>query len=87
MIAQTATKSQILLARLVVALVAVLIVLGLLWYGLSAEVHGRIWKDIVDRPGGPMTFRFILQPCMAAVAALLDGIKDARLGPQTGYWQ
>ena len=27
-----------------------------------------------------MSFRFILQPVMAAIAALHDGIKDARLG-------
>ena len=84
--AGTATRSQILLARLVVAAIAVLIVLGLFWYGLSAEVRGRIWQDIVDRPGGPMTFRFILQPLMAAVAALLDGIKDARLGRSPYLW-
>jgi hypothetical protein len=84
--AETATRSQILLARFVVALIAVLIVLGLFWYGLSAEVHGRIWRNILDRPGGPMTFRFILQPCMAAVAALLDGIKDARLGRSPYLW-
>ena len=27
-----------------------------------------------------MTFRFVLQPAMAAVAALRDGVNDARLG-------
>ena len=27
-----------------------------------------------------MTFRFILQPAMAAIAALRDGVSDARLG-------
>ncbi len=27
-----------------------------------------------------MKFRFILQPAMATIAALQDGIKDARLG-------
>ena len=48
-------------------------------YGFSAEVHQRLWQDIFDRPGGPMSFRFILQPLMAAIAALHDGAKDARL--------
>jgi hypothetical protein len=80
MTTDTASHTQILLARLAVILLLVLAVLGFLWYGLSAEVHERIWRDIGERPGGPMTFRFILQPCMAALAALHDGIKDARLG-------
>jgi hypothetical protein len=35
---------------------------------------------MVARPGGPMTFRFILQPAMAAAMALRDGAHDARLG-------
>jgi hypothetical protein len=46
-----------------------LVVLGLIWYGFSAEVHQRIWKDIFDRPGGPMSLRFLLQPVIAAIAA------------------
>ncbi len=33
-----------------------------------------------------MTFRFILQPVMAAIAALHDGIKDARLGRSPYFW-
>lgn len=78
--ADTATTTQIFLARLVVILAALLILSGLLWYGFSAEIHQRIWSDIAARPGGPMTFRFILQPCMAAIAAFHDGLKDARLG-------
>jgi hypothetical protein len=63
----------------VVVLAAVLIVLGFAWYGFSAEVHQRIWRDIAERPGGPMSFRFLLQPTMAFIAALHDGIQDARV--------
>ena len=33
-----------------------------------------------------MTFRFILQPVMAAVAALSDGIEDAKLGRPAYLW-
>ena len=33
-----------------------------------------------------MTFRFILQPAMAGLAALRDGISDARLGRQPFLW-
>ncbi len=35
---------------------------------------------VFDRLGGPMSFRFILQPIMATIAALHDGIGDARTG-------
>jgi hypothetical protein len=65
------------MAWTVVVLAAVLIVLGFAWYGFSAEVHQRIWRDIAERPGGPMSFRFLLQPTMALIAALHDGIQDA----------
>ena len=74
------TKMEILLARIAVALIVGLAVAGVLWYGLCTEVLGRIWRNIVARPGGPMTFRFVLQPVMAAVAALRDGAADVRLG-------
>ncbi len=33
-----------------------------------------------------MTFRFFLQPTMAAVAALFDGIADARSGRAPYFW-
>jgi hypothetical protein len=84
--AENATKAQVILARVAVALVIALIGFGLIWYGLSADVHQRIWRDIFDRPGGPMAFRFILQPVMAAIAALHDGVKDARTGRSPYLW-
>ena len=84
--AETVTRAQILLARLVVILAAVLVLLGLFLYGFSPEVNDRVWRDIASRPGGPMTFRFILQPCMAAIAAFHDGVKDARLGRSPYLW-
>jgi hypothetical protein len=74
------SKSQILQARLAAALVVALIVLGAVWYGISFESLDRLWRDILARPGGPLTFRFILQPAMATVAAFRDGVEDARLG-------
>ena len=74
------SRSQILQARLAAALILGLIVLGALWYGVTAQSLDRLWDDILARPGGPMTFRFILQPAMAALAALRDGVGDARLG-------
>jgi hypothetical protein len=74
------SNSQLLVARAAVALLVTLVVLGVALHGLSTDELKRLWGDIVTRPGGPMTFRFILQPAMAAIAALRDGIKDARLG-------
>ena len=67
------TKTQIRLAQTAVALIILFILLGAVWYGFSAEVRERIWRQLVERPGGPMTFRFILQPCMAALAAFNAG--------------
>src|SRR5262245_50447813 len=83
---EAASKSQILLARLACVLIVILLVLGMLENGLSKETYTRIWNDIADRPGGPMTFRFVLQPAMATIAALHDGIKDARLGRSPYLW-
>src|SRR5271165_142954 len=73
------SKTQILLARIAVALIVGLAVAGVWWYGMSTEELSRVWRNIAERPGGPMTFRFVLQPVMAAVAALRDGGADARL--------
>lgn len=74
------SKFGVLLARIAVVLLFSLVVTGIVWYGISAEVLDRLWRNIVARPGGPMTFRFILQPAMACIAALRDGISDARFG-------
>jgi hypothetical protein len=79
------SRNQVVQARVAVALLAALLVLGAVWYGISFEDLDRLWKDILDRPGGPMTFRFILQPAMAAIVAFRDGVHDARLG-RTPYF-
>jgi len=80
MTAAPASKTQIITAQLALALVIGLAAAGLAWYGFSAETRARIWQSILDRPGGPMTFRFVLQPVMAAIAAFSDGLRDARTG-------
>ncbi len=74
------SKNEILLARVAIALIVGLAALGVVWYGVSTEELQRVWRSILARPGGPMTFRFVLQPTMAAIAALRDGVGDARLG-------
>jgi len=83
---ETASKFQILLARLAVLLVIAFVILGIAWYGLSEGAFERFWRNLIERPGGPMTFRFILQPAMAALAALHDGLRDARTGRSFYLW-
>lgn len=65
---------------MVVALSIASVAFGLVVHGFSGEVVTRIWQNMLDRPGGPFVFRFVLQPVMAAIAALRDGRLDARTG-------
>jgi hypothetical protein len=82
----TPTKTQVLLARLVALLIVGLVVLGVAWRGVSIEELQRVWRNLLDRPGGPMTFRFLLQPVMVTIAAVRDGIRDARAGRSPFLW-
>ena len=68
------------LAKLVIVLAIVLIVAGVLWHGVTGATLRRFWHDLVERPDEPMRFRFVLQPLMAAIAAIHDGREDARAG-------
>jgi len=83
---KTPSRTQVFLARLVVALSVGLVVVGLVMYGISGEVLTRIWQNMLDRPGGPFVFRFVLQPIMAMAAALRDGVSDARKGRAPFLW-
>jgi len=51
-----------------------------------AELAQRFWTDLMARPTGPYGFRFALQPTMAALMAIVDGIKDARTGRSPYLW-
>jgi hypothetical protein len=77
---KTLSRTQVVLARLVVALSVAFVIVGLVMHGVSGEVLSRIWHNMLDRPGGPFVFRFVLQPIMATIAALRGGINDARTG-------
>jgi len=74
------------MAKIALVLIAGLIVLGFVRHGISLENWRRMWTNLVERPEGPMSFRFILQPIMAAIAALKDGIKDAKTGRSPYFW-
>lgn len=71
---------------LMVILAAVLLAWGALQYGWSPAVHERFWADITSRIHGPMTFRYLLQPTMALLAAVPDGIRDVRRGHKVFFW-
>lgn len=45
---------------------------------LLQDTLTRFWHDLLARPSGPFAFRFLLQPTMAAIAAIRAGIIDAR---------
>jgi hypothetical protein len=44
------------------------------------EILTRFWDQLIAQPSGPLSFRLILQPIMATILAVLDGLKDARTG-------
>ena len=83
---KTASKTEILLAQVVIVLLIAFTAFGVVVYGLSDEVRHRVWEQLIERPTGPMAFRFILQPIMAAIAALHDGIEDAKSRRSAYFW-
>jgi hypothetical protein len=44
------------------------------------------WREILERPEGPLAFRFYLQPLMAILFAVRDGIRDAKAGRPAYLW-
>jgi hypothetical protein len=51
-----------------------------------SEALQRIWENLLARPSGPLALRFILQPLMATLFAIRDGMKDARDGKSPYFW-
>lgn len=50
------------------------------------DMLARIGTNLVDRVTGPMHFRVVLQPTMAAIFAVIDGRKDAKVGNPPYFW-
>ena len=46
----------------------------------------RVWEHLGGRIGGPLTFRLILQPLVAAALAVRAGLLDARTGRAPYLW-
>jgi hypothetical protein len=49
-------------------------------------VLDRLLENLADRLTGPMSFRFILQPVVASVFAVIAGLQDARPGKRPYLW-
>jgi len=50
------------------------------------EFISQTWNEIMARPSGPFAMRFYLQPLVATVLAVRDGMKDARTGSPVFLW-
>src|SRR5215469_4953814 len=46
----------------------------------------RFWQELLERPSGPLAFRFILQPVMASYLAVRDGWHDAEMHRPPYFW-
>jgi hypothetical protein len=46
----------------------------------------RLGSQLLARVSGPMKFRLVLQPCMAAFFAIRAGLADARAGKSPYFW-
>jgi len=46
----------------------------------------RVWENLIGRLDGPIHFRLIIQPAIAAILATLAGLKDARGGRPAFFW-
>src|SRR5215831_3868254 len=47
----------------------------------------RFMTDMLARISGPMKFRLVLQPLMAAFFAIRAGLADARVGKTPYFWR
>jgi len=50
------------------------------------DIWPRFFGDLVDRVSGPMKFRLVLQPLMAAFFAIRSGLNDAKAGKPPFFW-
>jgi hypothetical protein len=51
-----------------------------------SELLLRVWEDLVGRVTGPLHFRLLFQPTIAAIFAIRAGIRDAREGDPAYLW-
>jgi hypothetical protein len=46
----------------------------------------RVFDNLIDRVSGPMKFRLVLQPLMAIIFAIRNGLEDAKKGRPPYSW-
>ena len=50
------------------------------------ELLQRFIEGFASRLEGPFSFRMIIQPLMAVIFAIIDGLKDAKWGKPAYFW-
>lgn len=50
------------------------------------DIWMRFVHNLIDRVSGPMKFRLVLQPVVAAFFAIRSGLADARAGKPPYFW-
>ena len=50
------------------------------------ETVGRVVTDLIGRLDGPLHFRIVLQPLMATILAVRDGLRDERNSEPAYFW-
>jgi hypothetical protein len=53
---------------------------------LMDDIFTRFLQDLLDRLTGPMRFRLLIQPAVALLFGIRDGLRDARLGRRPYLW-
>ena len=51
------------------------------------DIATRFVADLIGRLSGPLTLRLFLQPAVATLLAVRDGVKDAREGRPPHFWR
>lgn len=44
------------------------------------DLFTRAWDHILGRLGGPLSFRFLIQPAVSALIGIIAGVRDAQAG-------
>jgi len=50
------------------------------------DIAIRIWTNLLGRLGGPLSFRFLIQPAVVMLIAILAGVRDAQAGRTPFFW-
>jgi hypothetical protein len=50
------------------------------------DILARVFENLGDRVSGPLRFRLVLQPLMAAIFAIRSGLADAGAGKPPYFW-